>query len=114
MRDPRPLTGIPVTSRFSDAVVPHLSEKDARTLCHQVTERLRALGVLPSSIGVDLDREGFWFVATINGRTGSARTGQGHFTYEQVARELALACADPEWNRLTLLPPEPKAPPHGA
>lgn len=90
------------TSAFSDAVVPKLSERDARALTQHVVERLRALGCAPSQFGVDLDREGFWFTATINGRTGSARTGQGNFTYTQVAKELQLACIDPGWDRLTL------------
>jgi len=89
-------------SAFSDDVVPHLSERDARTLAEKVTERLRALGALPSRLGVSLDLDGFWFSATLNGKTVSARTGQGNFTYEQVARDLVLASTDPGWDRLTI------------
>lgn len=89
-----------VTSPWSDDVVPHLSERDARLLCGQVTAHLKMLGVLPSSIGVDLDHEGLWFHATIHGRSATARTGQGNFTYSQIARDLVLASTDPEWDRL--------------
>lgn len=89
-------------SPFSDDVVPHLSEREARTLITHVTECLRALGVMPSQMGVTLDHEGMWFTARINGRDGSARTGQGNFTYDYVARELLLACQDPGWNTLTI------------
>lgn len=89
-------------SPWSDDLVPHLSEKDARTLCEKVTEKLRSFGVLPTRIGVSLDLDGFWFTAEINGRNASARTGQGNFTYAQVARELALASVDPGWNALTI------------
>jgi len=91
-----------ITSPFSDAVVPHLSERDARVLCGGVTEALRRLGVLPSQIGVDLDHEGMWFTATIKGKAVSARTGQGGFTYEQVAKDLSLAATDPGWDRLII------------
>jgi hypothetical protein len=51
---------------------------------------------------VDLDHDGFWFTADVNGKTVSARTGQGNFTYEQIARDLQLASIDPGWDRLTL------------
>lgn len=93
---------MPLVSPFSDDVVPHLSERDAWRLSMQVTERLRALGVLPSQIGVHLDREGFWFTATLNGQTVSARCGQGNFTYDQIAKDLVLASTDATWNRLVL------------
>lgn len=96
------------SSPSSDDWVPHLSEKDARLLAEKVCERLQALGILPSKFGVYLDHDGFWFTATIKGREVSARTGQGNFTYEQVARELQLASIDPGWNRLTLLRPDPE------
>ena len=81
---------------------PSLSERDARVLTGKVVERLRARGVFPQQFGLDLDREGFWFTAVINGKTVSARTGQGAFTYEQVAQDLHLASIDPGWDRLTL------------
>ena len=95
-------TGLLVTSPHSDDVVPHLTEREARTLVHKVTERLRALGVLPSSIGVTLDHDGMWFTARLNGKAVSARTGQGNFTYDQVAKDLVLASTDPEWDKLIL------------
>lgn len=81
---------------------PSLSERDARLLTRHIVERLRARGVFPQQFGLDLDREGFWFTAVINGKTVSARTGQGSFTYDQVARELQLASIDPTWERLTI------------
>ena len=89
-------------SPFSDDVVPSLSERDARTLTRHVIERLQTLGVRPSRFGISLDREGFWFTADIHGKTVSARTGQGAFTYDAVARELVLASVDPGWDRLTI------------
>lgn len=95
-------TGLLITSPHSDDVVPHLSEREARMLARNVTERLRALGTLPSSIGVTLDREGMWFTAVLNGKSVSARTGQGNFTYEQVAKDLVLASTDPGWDRLII------------
>jgi len=90
-------------SPFSDDVVPHLAEKDARLLAGKVVERVRALGVLPSSIGVTLDHDGMWFAARINGKNVSSRAGQGNFTYDQIARELVLASVDPGWDTLTIL-----------
>ena len=94
--------GILATSPHSDDVVPHLSERDARLLVNKVTERLRALGVLPTRIGVSLDYDGFWFAAQIQGKEAGARFGQGNFTYDQVARDLVLASTDPGWNRLVI------------
>jgi hypothetical protein len=89
-------------SPFSDDVVPHFSERDARLLSTKITERLRALGVLPSQIGVALDTDGFWFSATLNGKHATARCGQGNFTYDQIAKDLILASTDPEWDRLII------------
>lgn len=97
-----------MASAFSDDVVPHLSERDARSLATKVCERVFALGAKVHKFGVSLDHEGFWFVGTINGRYASARTGQGNFTYEQVAKELVLSALDPNYDRLTILPPEKK------
>ena len=97
-------------SPFSDDVVPHLSERDARSLAEKVCERVFALGAKVQQFGVSLDREGFWFVGIINGRYASARTGQGNFTYEQVAKELVLSSLDKDYNRLTVLPPEKHGP----
>lgn len=90
------------SSPHADAVVPKLSERDARLLTRKIVEACRRLGVLPSRFGVDLDREGFWFTAVINGKLVSARTGQGNFTYEQVAKDLVLASVDPGWDTLTI------------
>ncbi len=87
-------------------VAPHLSERDARAIGARVVERLRALHANPSQIGVHLERDGFWFAATINGRLATAHVGEGNWTYEQVARDLLLASLDPEWNRLFVQPPE--------
>lgn len=95
-------TGTLVTSPFSDDIVPHLSERDARVLAGGVTEALRRLGALPTRMGVHLDHDGMWFSAELNGKAVSARTGQGGFTYEQVAKDLVLASTDPDWNRLIL------------
>lgn len=83
-------------------MTPTLSERDARALTRKIVERLRAFGVFPSRFGISLDTEGFWFTADVNGKTVSARTGQGNFTYEQVAREIQLASIDPGWDRLTI------------
>lgn len=83
-------------------VAPHLSERDARLIATKVTERLRALGVLPTRFGVHLEHDGFWFAADIHGKTATAHVGQGNWTYEQVARDLVLASTDPEWNRLVI------------
>ena len=95
-------------SPFSDDVVPHLSERDARLLAEKVCERVFALGGQISQFGVSLDTDGMWFVGIVNGHSVTARTGQGAFTYDGVARDLILASLDPNWNRLTVLPPEPK------
>lgn len=81
-------------------VAPHLSERDARSLCAHVTAALAAHGMRPTQIGVHLDRDGFWWQATLGGRFATARTGQGNFTYQAVARDLVLAATDPDWNRL--------------
>jgi hypothetical protein len=99
-----------MTSPFSDDVVPHLSERDARSLARKVCERVFALGAKVEKFGVTLDTDGFWFVGTINGKYASARTGQGNFTYEQVAKELVLSALDPNYDRLMILSPEQKGP----
>jgi hypothetical protein len=92
-----------MVSPHSDAVVPHSErERDARLLTRKIVERLRALGTFPSRFGIDLDHDGFWFTAEVNGKTVSARTGQGNFTYEQIAKDLQLASIDPGWDRLTI------------
>lgn len=83
---------------------PTISERDARLLCGKITEAVKRLGVLPTQIGLDLDRPGFWFTAVINGKTVSARTGQGNFRYEDIAKELVLASVDPGWDQLTVHP----------
>lgn len=98
------------TSAFSDDVVPHFSERDARVLTEKVCERVFARGGHITKFGVSLDHDGFWFVGIVNGKSVSARTGQGHFTYDEVAKDLILASVDPGWNRLTILPPEKKGP----
>lgn len=95
-------TGTLVTSKWSDDVVPTLSERDARVLVGGVAEALRRLGTLPTQIGVNLDKEGMWFTAIINGKQVSARTGQGNILYASVAKDLALASTDPGWDRLIL------------
>jgi hypothetical protein len=99
-----------MTSPFSDDVVPHLSERDARLLAEKVCERVFALGASVQRFGVSLDHEGFWFVAVVNNKEVSARTGQGNFRYEDIAKDLVLASVDKGWNRLTILPPEKKGP----
>jgi hypothetical protein len=91
-------------SPFSDDVVPTLSERDARLLAEKVCERVFARGARIERFGVSLDKEGMWFVGVVNGKSVTARTGQGNFTYDEVARDLILASLDPGWNRLTVLP----------
>jgi hypothetical protein len=68
---------------------PHLDEKDARTLTRQIVHALRRLGVIVTEFGISLKREGFIFRACINGHDVWMRTGQGNFTYQAVAAELA-------------------------
>ena len=93
-------------SPFSDDFVPHLSEKDARKLAEKVCERVFARGGTIRKFGVHLDKEGMWFVGVVNGKYATARTGQGNFTYDEVAKDLILASLDPEWNRLSLQKPD--------
>lgn len=93
-------------SAFSDEVVPHLSERDARLLATKVCERVFARGGSIRQFGVSLDPDGMWFVAIVNGKSVTARTGQGNFTYDEVARDLILASLDQGWNRLSVLRPD--------
>lgn len=72
-------------------MTPHLDEQDARTLVGHVVHHLRALGAHVETVGVHLEREGFYFRAVINGRDVWVQTGQGNFRYEQVAAELLNA-----------------------
>lgn len=77
-----------------------LTEQDARTISHGVVERLRALGGVVTDFGIYLDRDGFEFVAELNGLRVVCRTSEGSMTYQQVAADM-LACA---------LSPSPEAP----
>jgi hypothetical protein len=70
---------------------PHLDERDARALARHIVGELRAMGGHVETFGVHLEREGFYFRATINGRDVWVRTGQGNFTYQAVAAELLNA-----------------------
>lgn len=76
-----------------------LSESDARTITRAIVRDLRSLGVGVDTFRIHLDREGFWFMAAINGQLVWARTGQGNVRYLDVAKELAAAAlkasADP-------------------
>jgi hypothetical protein len=74
---------------------PHLPESDARQLCMHVTEALRSLGTLPTSIGVHLERDGFYFTAMLKGKTVTARTGKQTVTYDAIAKELLLLANEP-------------------
>lgn len=94
-------------SPFSDDFVPHLSERDARLLAEKVCERVFARGGSIRQFGVSLDHDGMWFVGIVNGKSVTARTGQGNFTYDEVARDLILASLDPGWNRLRVLRSDP-------
>lgn len=67
---------------------PHLSEADARLLTRKVVQHLRSLGAHVEAFGVHLEREGFYFMAAINGHVVHCQTGQGRFSYQQVAAEL--------------------------
>lgn len=69
-----------------------LEERDARTITRGVVGRLRALGGVVTDFGIYLDRDGFEFVADINGRRVLCRTGEGTMTYQGVAADM-LACA---------------------
>jgi hypothetical protein len=70
-------------------MTPHLDESDARKLSRAVVTELTAMGAHVGEIGVSLKREGFCFMAAINGRPPVwVRTGQGNFTYRAVAAEL--------------------------
>lgn len=68
-----------------------LSEGEAKTLAGRIVKELRSLGVGVRHVGVHLERDGFWFMADINGHVVWARTGEGQFTYRAVALELAAA-----------------------
>ncbi len=89
---------------------PRLSERDARTLAGHVVERLRALHLNPTDIGVALEPFGFFFSAVINGRLVTMRTGQGNFRYEDIARELALLALEPTDRGLEVVELTPPAP----
>lgn len=69
----------------------HLDETDARTIVRHVVHHLRAMGAHVTNIGVHLEREGFYFMATIGGKEVWVQTGQGNFRYEHVAAELLNA-----------------------
>lgn len=70
---------------------PNLDEKDAQRLARPIVEQLRAMGGAVTKFAVHLEREGFYFMATINGREVWVQTGQGNFTYQAVAAELLNA-----------------------
>ena len=67
---------------------PHLSESDARLLTRKIVTELRKLGAHVEAFGVHLEREGFYFMAAINGQVIHCQTGQGNFTYQAVAANL--------------------------
>lgn len=73
----------------------NLSEPDARLLTTHIVTAIRKRQVNVSQFGVFLEHEGFCFMATINGRTGWAYTGQGHVQYDDVARALIADCTQP-------------------
>jgi 2-polyprenyl-3-methyl-5-hydroxy-6-metoxy-1,4-benzoquinol methylase len=66
----------------------NLGERDARSLARHVVEHVRKAGATITQVGVHLQPEGFYFMATVNGRTVWARTGQGNFRYQDIAAEL--------------------------
>jgi hypothetical protein len=65
-----------------------LSEADARTICTQVTGHLSKMGANVQAIGVNLNEEGFWFSAVINGEQVWVRRGEGNWEYQNVAADL--------------------------
>jgi hypothetical protein len=70
----------------------HLDERDARSLARHIVHHLQSLGARVTNFGVHLEREGFTFMAEVNGRAPVwVQTGQGNFTYEAVAAELLNA-----------------------
>jgi hypothetical protein len=69
-------------------VTGNLSESDARTICTQVTAHLSKMGAQVEAIGVNLDSEGFWFSAVINGEQVWVRRGEGNWEYDKVAADL--------------------------
>ena len=78
----------------------HLEETDARKLTRNIVAELQKMGGHVEDFGVHLEREGFYFLARVNGRTVWARTGQGGFSYRAVAAELlgeALKAQDTPW-----------------
>jgi hypothetical protein len=68
--------------------VANLSESDAKAICTQVTAHLRNMGAQVEAIGVDLNEEGFWFSAVINGEQVWVRRGEGNWEYASVAADL--------------------------
>jgi hypothetical protein len=70
------------------APTPTLSERDARLLTEKVVTELHKMGARVREFGVYLQHEGFSFAADINGKRVWVQTGQGNFTYRQVAADL--------------------------
>lgn len=70
---------------------PNLSERDARLLTEKIVQELFQMGMPASEFGVVLKPEGFQFAAEIAGRRVWVSTGQGNFSYRQVAAELIAA-----------------------
>lgn len=68
------------------ADAPNLSERDARLLTEKIVDHIQKIGQMPvERFGVYLQPEGFYFVAMVGGFEVHARTGQGQFTYADVA-----------------------------
>lgn len=74
----------------------HLSEPDARAITRAVVTHLREMGAHVTDFGISLDSDGFWLIATINGRTISCRTSQGTFTYKGVAADMLHRALSPD------------------
>ena len=66
----------------------NLSDADARLLTRSIVAQVRAMGGRVERFGVHLTREGFYFIACVNDRTVWCQTGQGNFTYRDVAAHL--------------------------
>lgn len=65
-----------------------LSETDARSICDHIVGHLLKMGATVEAIGVNLEPEGFWFSAVINGEQVWVRRGQGNWEYQKVAADL--------------------------
>lgn len=72
----------------------NLSESDARAIVGHITTHLLKMGGRVDTVGVNLDAEGFWFTAVINGVQVMARRGEGNWEYQHVAADLLASALE--------------------